>query len=624
MSRLIALFGAVPLLFSLTACETAPAPEVERVVPVQAEPFELSDVRLLDGPFRHAMEANARYLLELEPDRFLAWFRKEAGLEPKGEVYGGWESEGYILSGHSLGHYLSAVSKHYRATGDPRFKERVDYIVEELALVQAQHGDGFIAAIPDGRDLFRDIRRGDVRPRPGFQLNDANVPWYNLDKLWVGLIDAYGLAGNRQARDVLVELTDWAYATTRNLTDDQWQEMLSVEFGGMNHTLADVYAITGDPRHLELANKFYHNAVLDPLAEQRDELAGMHANTQIPKVRGVARIYELTGEERYRTIATFFWDRVVNYHSYVNGGHSHRERFGPPGQLSDRLTQTTETCNTFNMQWLTRFLFSWEPSGHLMDWYERALFNHILASQHPETGMVKYKGYLDMPARKGFSHPTDSWWCCVGSGMEIHTSYGEDVYYRSADSLFVNLFMATELDWAERNVRIRQETDFPLATSSRITVSPRRPAELSLLIREPAWWGGPMQVSVNGEPHQVPASNGYVEIRRTFSDGDVVEVEIPRELRIESMPDNPDRIAFFHGPVLLNVILDNDHVPELMGSNDQLLASLEPVPGQPLHFRAEGIGRIQENGVWTTTDIYLMPHYQVVEERYSVYIDAIR
>ncbi len=633
-SKKLILVALIPI-FLLSGCENADenTVTVKPEIAIQAEAFDLSDVDLLDSPFRNAMERNAEYLLFLEPDRFLAYFRKEAGLEPKAEVYGGWESEGYILSGHSLGHYISALSKQYQSTGDERFKDKLDYTIEELALVQEEQGDGYLMALPEGRETFKEVSQGEIRP-DGFSLNHSNVPWYVLDKMFNGLTDAYLLADNKQALDVATKLAKWAHETTKNLTENEWQKMMSVEFGGMNHSLANLYAVTGDSLHFELAQKFYHNDVMDPLANRRDELEGLHANTQIPKVRGAARIFELTGDKDHHTIATYFWKQVVDAHTYVNGGHGHEENFGPPNQLSDRLHHTTETCNTFNMLWLTRFLFSWEPDGKLMDYYERALYNHILASQNPESGMFKYKGYLDMPARKQFSDPTDSFWCCVGTGMENHTNYGEDVYNYSGDSLYVNLFLASELEWKEQDISLRQETGFPIEEGTQLTVSTDEATEFSLLIREPQWWGENMTIAVNGDEFEYSESeNGYIEIRRTFEDGDTIEINMPMQHRIESMPDDQNRIAFFYGPVLLNAVLEEDppadilendpNVPELVGSEEELLESLEPVEGEEHHFRAEGVGRIQnkDTGEWETTDLYFKPHYQTVDELYTVYMD---
>lgn len=603
-------------MYSQTSSPSSPEPAVA----FQAEPFDLSQVTLLEGPFRNAMLRNAEWLVSLEPDRFLAWFRKEAGLEPKGEVYGGWESLG--LAGQSLGHYLSALAMQYRATGDGRFKERADYVVAELAECQAAHGNGYVAAIPAGRKVFEEISRGEVRSA-GFDLNGAWVPWYVMDKMFSGLNDVYLLAKNEQALDVANKLADWAYQTTKILTDEQWQGMLGCEFGGMSHSLADLYAITGNPMHLALAKKFYHEAVMTPLAEGRDALAGLHANTQVPKARGAARIHELTGEPDQRAIATFFWDRVVHHHSYVNGGNSADEHFGPPDQLSSRMHDTTETCNTYNMLRLTRHLFSWEPRAELIDYYERALYNHILASQHPETGMVKYKGFLDMPTRKNFSHATDSWWCCVGTGLENHTKYGESIFFHSGDSLYLNLFFASELSWAEKGVSVRQETAFPAEDITRLRFSSAQPVELNLLIRDPEWCEAP-RVSVNGTPQSSLARrDGFIEISRTFADGDVIEVQLPMSLRIEAMPDNPRRIAFLYGPVLLSADLKGDgNIPVLLCARAELLNALEPVEGEPLQFRAKGIGRILDGGEWEVADLDLKPHYRITDELYTVYLDA--
>lgn len=603
-------------MYSQTPSQASPEPSRT----LRAEPFDLSQVKLLDGPFRNAMERNEAWLLSLEPDRFLAWFRKEAGLEPKADVYGGWESQG--VAGQSLGHYLAALAMQHRATGDARFKERVDHVVAELAACQAAHGDGYVAAIPEGRRIFEEISRGDIRSA-GFDLNGGWVPWYTMDKLFAGLIQAHLVAGNQQALDVVVRLADWAYQTTRDLTGEQWQRMLACEFGGMSHSLADLYAVTGNPVHLELAKKFHHQAVLAPLAERRDQLAGLHANTQVPKMRGAARIHELTGDPVYRTIATFFWDRVVHHHTYVNGGNSADEHFGPPDQLSKRMHDTTETCNTYNMLRLTRHLFSWEPRAELMDFYERALVNHILASQHPKTGMVKYKGFLDMPARKNFSHAIDSWWCCVGTGLENHTKHGESIYFHSGDSLFVNLFIASELEWPEKGVVLRQETAFPAEEGTRLRFSSDEPVDLKIRLRRP-FWCKEMQVSINGKPLSPRATReDFVEIRRTFQDGDVMEVQLPMTLRLESMPDDRQRIAFLYGPVLLAADLqENSTLPVLVGTNSQLLETLQPVKNQPLQFRAKGAGRILDGGEWKSVDIHFKPHYQIADELYTVYLDA--
>ena len=299
-------FALVPALLAMSL-----RGDVRQAVP-QAQPFAPRDVRLLDGPFRTAMELDAKVLLKMEPDRFLSWFRKEAGLEPKAEVYGGWESQG--IAGHSLGHYLSACSRMYQDTGDRQFLERVNYIVDQLAECQKANGNGYVAAMPNGKKAFAEIAAGDIRAK-SFDLNGCWVPWYTLHKELAGLINAGELCGNARALEVATNLANWADATTKNLTDDQWQRMLVCEQGGMNESLAELYALTGNTNYLALAEKFYHKAVLDPLAQGQDILDGHHSNMQIPKVIGAARIYELTGDPHYADIAKFFWERVALHRS---------------------------------------------------------------------------------------------------------------------------------------------------------------------------------------------------------------------------------------------------------------------------------------------------------------------
>ncbi|MDD4592246.1 MAG: glycoside hydrolase family 127 protein, partial [Parabacteroides sp.] len=365
------------LAFLLFSCQGDNKRIVNDQIEKEAVPFHLSNLRLLDGsPFKHAMDKNGEWLLALEPDRLLHRFYLNAGFEPKGEIYGGWETLG--VSGHTLGHYLSACSMMYASSGDKRFKERVDYIVKELARCQDARKTGYVGGIPDEDKLWEDVSKGNIT-YDGFNLNGHWVPWYTQHKVWAGLIDAYLYAGSEQAKEVVTRLSDWTVHMFSGLSDEKFQDMLTSEFGGMNESLAEVYAITGNKAYLQLAERFYHKAIFDPLKEGRDELEGKHANTQIPKIIGVSRLYELTAKDDYHRIATFFWDRMVNHHTYLNGGNSNHEHLGPPDQLNDRLSaHTSETCNTYNMLKLTKHLFSWDAQAAYFDFYERALYNHIL------------------------------------------------------------------------------------------------------------------------------------------------------------------------------------------------------------------------------------------------------
>ncbi len=584
-----------------------------------ARPFLLSDVRLLDGPFKTGQDIAVQYLLSFEPDRLLANFRKEAGLPAKAEHYGGWESQG--VSGHCTGHYLSACAIAYATTGDARFLERENYMVTELAACQDALGTGYVAAIPDGKRVFAEVAAGNIRSS-GFDLNGCWVPNYTLHKLLAGLRDAYRLCGNGQALDVSRQLTDWYEKTFQNLSDEQMQQVLAAEHGGLNEVFADLYADTRDPRYLALSRKFHHQAILEPLADGQDILPGKHANTQIPKLIGLARRYELTGDSRDRAAAEFFWDRVVHHHSYVTGGHCDYEHFGEPDALNDRLSPfTTETCNVYNMLKLTTHLFGWKPEGDVADFYERALLNHVRSTQHPD-GRVIYNLSLKPGHHKEYLS-ADSFTCCSGTGFENHVKYSEAIYFHNEDELWVNLFIASEVRWRERQVTLRQETGWPLSESSILTWHSQTPQEVTLHVRCPYWATRGMSVTVNGQAvanQSRPSS--YVEIRRTWRDGDQVALSFPMSLRTESMPDNPRRIAVFYGPVLLAASLGAvddpnatrpEYVPVLVTDDRPVEEWVTPIQLASREFATHGVGRPH--------DVTLLPFFSLHDQRYTVYLD---
>jgi uncharacterized protein len=608
-------FALAPVVMLAAPCGFAlelPEPVVAPLV----RPFDVGAVQLLDGPYRQALELDARFLLDLESDRLLSWYRKEAGLEPKAEAYGGWEAQG--IAGHSLGHYLSACARMYRATGNEEFRERVTYIVDQLQECQEAAGDGFLGAMPDGRRVFSEVARGDIRSQ-GFDLNGSWVPWYNLHKLFAGLIDAYRYCENEEALQVASRLADWTGATTRELTPEQWQQMLACEHGGMNEVLADLYALTGNGAYLELAKKFYHEAVLDALAEERDELGGKHANTQIPKAIGAARLYELTGDQKFAKISEFFWQTVVGNHTYVTGGNSDSEHFGPAGRLNDRLgVSTTETCNTYNMLKLTSALFSRDPRPEYAEYAERALWNHILASRHPETGQVCY--YLTLKPGETRRYVGDrDFTCCNGSGMETPIRTADYIYYHADDGLWINQFIASEVDWKDAGVRVRQEGSFPEEPRTRLTVACDEPTKFTLHLRHPRWVTEPLVVTLNGEPLTVESNSGeFASIDREWRDGDALVIELPMELRTESMPDNPQRIAVFDGPILLAGNLsgvEDSRVPVLVVGERPLGDWLKPQAGDaPLAYETDGVGRPR--------DVPLLPFYAAHDVPATVYWDA--
>ena len=601
-----------------------------------AKPFPLQAVRLLESEFSAAQTRNARYLSDLDADRLLHNFRVNAGLEPKAPVYGGWESQEPWVDirchGHTLGHYLSACSMHYAATGDKAFKARVDYVVSELAECQKAGKTGLVCAFPDGAEQLERSLRGE---------EFAGVPWYTMHKVYAGLRDAHVHANSELAREVLVRLSDWAWRVTEPLSDAQMQRLLDREHGGMNEILADVHALTNDPKYLRLAERFSHRALLDPLVSGKDTLDGLHSNTQIPKVIGFARLYELTGREEYRRAARFFWDRVVGARSFVTGGNGDGEHFFPPNEFAQRLpsAKTMETCCTHNLLKLTRKLFVGEPTAPYADYYERALFNGILASQDPDSGMVTYfqatrPGYVKL-----YCTPFDSFWCCTGSGIENHAKYGDSIYFHdNNDSLFVNLFVASSLDWDARGLKLTQTTRFPDEDRSRLTFELKKPTWLGLQVRHP-WWCREAVVTINGKRRIVSREpSSYIAIERQWRNGDVVEVQLPMHLHAEPLPGEPDVVAAMFGPIVLvgrmgthglsagadlivnerlsgTMLNDPTPVPAFVGTPAQFIESFE---------RRDDRLQFVVNGFEGGRSIEFMPYYRLAHERYNLYWKTVQ
>ncbi|MBN2698436.1 MAG: glycoside hydrolase family 127 protein [Bacteroidales bacterium] len=613
------------LVVTLIGCSGNPDETIRtdgpEVIEFKVLPFELADVKLLEGPFLHATELNSQSLLNYEPDRFLAKFLTEAGLEPKAEHYGGWESN--TIAGHSLGHYLSAICLMYQTTGDERFLERAKYIVDELERAQEADGEGYIGAFPDGkRILEEEVARGDIRSK-GFDLNGIWVPFYTEHKVMAGLFDAYNLCGIEKALDINIKFADWLETVVGGLNDSLVQVMLHCEHGGINESLAELYGLTGEKRYLEMSRLFHHRAILDSLEAGIDVLPGKHGNTQIPKLVGLARRYELTGDEGDRKAAEFFWERVVNHHSYVTGGHGNHEYFGPPDQLSNRLSEgTTETCNVYNMLKLSRHLFLWEASPVVADFYERALFNHILSSQHPGDGRVIYNLSLEMGGFKVYQYP---YWftCCIGTGMENHSKYARNIYFHNNRELYVSQFIASELTWKEKGLVVKQVTAYPGEQGTTLQISCEEPVELDLMIRYPYWAEKGITIKVNGKPIRVKESPGsFVRLSGTWENGDEISVELPFTLRLEAMPDNENRVAVMYGPLVMAGDLgpeddpaagDPMYVPIFLTDNRDPGKWFEPIEGETNTFRSTGIGK--------PADVTIKPFYRTHERRYTIYWD---
>ncbi len=595
-----------------------PRVKVKPVAPLKTYAFNLADVRLLEGsPFKNAMDKDAAYLLEIAPGRLLHRFYKNAGLPALDSVYGGWESEG--LSGHTLGHYLSACAMMYASTGDPRFKDRVNLLVKELARCQQARGTGYIGAIPNEDSLFTQVARGEIRSG-GFDLNGGWAPWYTVHKVMSGLLDAYLYCSNEKALQLVTGMADWTYNTINHLTREQLDKMLRCEFGGMNDVLANIYSVSGNKKYLDLSYKFFDNFVMEPLSKRMDPMPGKHANTQVPKAIGSARQYELNGNEREKTIASFFWRTMVDHHTYVIGGNSNYEYCGPPDSLNSRLSDNTaESCNTHNMLKLTRHIFTWDPASRLMDYYERALYNHILASQHPATGMMCYFVPLRMGAKKAFSDKFNTFTCCVGTGIENHSKYGEAIYARGEDgSLFVNLFIPSRLRWKEKDLIITQNTSFPETNQTGLVLNGNHNKKFAVRIRYPRWTTLPV-VKVNQKQVAVVKDRlGYISIERVWKDNDRIDITFPMELYTEAMPDNAGRIAFLYGPLVLAGQLGTDMpdpvngAPVLLTDNKNIKDWILPA-SKPLHFRLDGVAK--------PNDVELAPFYQVYDQHYNVYWD---
>ena len=599
--------------------------EMTPVVAPQAQPFPLTQVRLLDGPFRDAMLRDQKYLLSLDPDRFLFNFRKNVGLDSSAQPYGGWDAPTCEQRGAMLGHFLLACSQMFASTGNAEFQHRVDHIVAELVVCQsnsvsAGFHEGYLSAFPES---FIDRVE---------QSKKVWAPWYTLHKIMAGLLQANQLCGNEQALAVLERMADWVKFRVDRLSHEQMQKSLDNEHGGMNEVLANLYAVTGNTNYLALSAAFNHVKVLDPLAHGEDQMDGIHANTQIPKIIGATREYELTGDPQFLAMANTFWDSVALRRSYVIGGHSDHEHFFSTNEFSKHLsTDTCETCNTYNMLKLTRELFALQPDAAKMDFYERGLYNHILASQDPETGMFVYLMSLKPGHFKVYSTPEDSFWCCVGTGMENHSKYGETIYFHAADSLYVNLFIASELSWKEKGLVVRQETGFPENDTTTLKLKAEKPVSLALKIRQPAWAIDGLFLSINGEKQPVSSAPGsYFTVSREWHDGDKIEIRLPMRLHTEQLPGVSNEVALLYGPIVLagelgtNVMpspfvkrqtdlsrLPAPAVPVFVCKAEKLLDHIQPVSGKVLTFRTHGIGRPE--------DVTLIPFYRMHRERYSVY-----
>ncbi len=594
-------------------------------VPIKALSFDLKDVKLLESPFLANQKTEVKWLLSLNNNRLLHTFRLNAGLPSKAKPLGGWEEPTVELRGHSTGHVLSGLALMYASTGEQIFKLKGDSLVTELMKIQnALDQNGYLSAFPQ-YFINRAIYEGKVW-----------APWYTLHKIYAGLLDMYLYCDNQMAFEMVKKMGNWAYQKLSVLNQSQLDYMLKTEFGGMSEVMYNLYSLTGDEKYLKTAGMFYHRVQLDPLAIQNDVLPKRHANTYIPKIIGEARAYEFTGLDQQKNIAEFFWNTVIQHHTYATGGNSDNEYFFAPDSLSKHIShRTTETCNTYNMLKLTDHLFSWTADAKYADYYERALYNHILGSQDPETGMVCYFMPLKSGTFKVYSTENDSYWCCVGTGFENHAKYGEAIYFHNDKDLFVNLFIPSEVTWREKGIQLRQETWYPEKESSKLTILTTNGEKYALQIRFPAWATSGMKVKVNGSNQIVKNLPGsYIQLERKWRKGDVIELTIPMSLRLVPVNDNPNVAAIAYGPVILAGAMGNEGMTKLAPfAEDQDDLAKNPIPENIKTILNTGGKRIsdivkQVPGKSPLTfevkdalqeKVTLLPYYQIHRERYVVY-----
>jgi DUF1680 family protein len=601
--------------------------------------FKPTQIQLQPGIFKDAENTDLKYIMSLNPDRLLAPFLREAGLTPKAANYPNWENTG--LDGHIGGHYLSALSLMYASTGDKKVLERLNYMLTELKQCQDKNGDGYIGGVPGSKAFWAELAANKVTVG-SFDINKKWVPFYNIHKTFAGLKDASVYAGSGLAKNMLIAYSDWLLNITKQLSDSDIQNLLRSEHGGMNEVLADVSAITGDKKYLELARKFSHQTIKEPLAHRQDKLTGLHANTQIPKIIGFERIAGLSGDSTYHIAARFFWETVVNNRTVAIGGHGVREHFHPADNFSTMTTseQGPETCNSYNMLKLSKALYESEGLEKYIDYYERTLYNHILSSQHPDKGGFVYFTPMRPGHYRVYSQPETSFWCCVGSGMENHAKYNELIYAHTNNDLYVNLFIPSKVNWQERGVVLSQQTRFPDEETTTLTVEAVKKADFTVQVRYPVWVAAnAMVVTVNGEKvnyNTQPAS--WIAIKRKWKKGDKISVTMPMRTTVEQMPGGAEYVAVLHGPIVLaaktgagdltGLYADDSrgghvangkkypvqNMPLFVSTNTNIAQQIKAVPGKNFTYTASEL-------IYPANarSLELIPFFRLHDARYVIY-----
>ena len=591
--------------------------------------FSLNEVRLSDGPFKNAQDVDLKYILALNPDKLLAPYLIDAGLPTKSNRYGNWESIG--LDGHIGGHYLSALAMMYASTGNPELKERLNYMVSELARCQDKNGNGYVGGIPQGKVFWDRIHKGDI-DGSSFGLNNTWVPIYNIHKLFAGLNDAYRYARSQKAKEILIKLGDWFIELIRPLSEEQIQKILATEHGGINESFADLYIITKDKKYLETAEKISHRAFLNPLLKKEDKLTGLHANTQIPKVIGFEKIAVLSGNKEWSDAVQFFWNNITHKRSVAFGGNSVSEHFNPVNDFSGMIksNEGPETCNSYNMERLTKALFLDKNDVSYLDFYERTLYNHILSSQHPEKGGFVYFTPIRPNHYRVYSQPDTSMWCCVGSGLENHTKYGELIYSHTNDAVFVNLFIPSVLNWAAKDLELKQITKFPYENDSELVLKLKKAKTFALNIRYPKWAEN-FEILVNGkEEKNTSKPSAYVTISRKWKSGDKVSVRFKTSTHLENLPDGSNWSAFVNGPIVLAAKTSTENLDGLFADDSRMghVAKGKYIPLDKAYAlvgeKTSYVSKLKEEGNlrFRLDSLELEPFFEVHDARYQMYFQT--
>lgn len=606
----------------LISCNTSYeyVPKAKQLVPQKTYSFNAGEVRLLNGPFKESQDAEAKNLLSLDMNRLLAPFLIESGLPPKGEPYSGWETN--TLPGVALSFYLSGSARLYMSTGNVEFLKRINYALAELELCQ-QKNNGYLLGSKNGKKVFERVEKEGWFTEFGHWRDGEATPYYSLEKLMSGLRDVYRICHIKKALKISIGIGEWFCKHMSFINDTELQKLMRTEYGGMNWVLSDLYADTGDKRYLELSKRWQDNITVVPMVQGNDVLNGVHANMQFPKYSGLAARYPYTGDARDLFGARFFWESVVNHRTYATGGNSESEFFGPRDSLSRRLTPfTEENCNEYNMLRLTYLLYQIEPRVEYADYFERTLYNHILAAQNPEDSKVCYFVPL-IPGASRIYHLLEDFSCCVCSAFDSYTRHAEYIYSHSDSTLYVNLFIASELDFKAKGIALKQETSFPDKDISTITVKCNNPVNMEMCIRNPYWAKNAVTIKVNGKQQEnLVSKDGYFHLQRTWANSDVVEIHLPVDLRTESMPDDQNMIALFSGPVLLAANLD------VIVANTLLRDGVAPalVPGElPLNswLKPTGAPLTYTTTILKPDQVEVIPFFRKKTGPYSVYWEKL-